>query len=111
MTSANIGIVYGTLSGIIRRVIVPDDDAELSGGAHPIGNGETLLVVAKSDAPTMSDIPAAVEAAIGRPTPSGRVAVVTDGIVTAVIHADPLIDVIAGSTLVASDTAVVGDAA
>ena len=109
MTANNIGVTYGSLSGIIRAIIDPNDDAELAAAQLPSGHSVAMLIIAKSDAPTMADIQAAVALAIGKPVPSGRTAVVTNGIVTAIIQADPLLDFIAGSTLVASDTAVVGD--
>lgn len=43
MPSTKVGIVYGTKSKIVRRIIVPDDDFELSLPQH-LGPGESMLV-------------------------------------------------------------------
>jgi hypothetical protein len=108
MAATQIGIVYATGSGILRRLIVPDDDAELV-DKHPVALGETMLVVSAKTIKNQADVEAAVALVIGKPVPSARCAVVdAAGTVVNVIMADPALDSVSGATLVLDQVAVLG---
>lgn len=49
------GLIYGTDSGALRRIIVPDDDKQLINPAL-IQQGESILVVDKSEIQTALDV-------------------------------------------------------
>lgn len=112
--ATSIGIVYATGSGIVRRIIVPTHESELDSPGH-VGNAEAMIKVAaplvkrRNGYPDLDSARAHVAAVIGRQPDSGRCAVVVSGIVTSIIMADPALDAITGATLVASDSASVGD--
>lgn len=104
MAAAKAGIVYGTASGIVRRIIVPDFDKQLERGDW-IAPGESLLVVdmeavGRAGVPSIHVATQAVEKHRGVPSLSARCAVVDErGDVTAVIMADPDIDSVADREL------------
>ncbi len=105
---AEVGIVYGTASGMVRRVIVPDADE--GDDATRLVRGESIVKVPRSTIHDMADINAAVQAVTGFPPPSARcVAVDHRNVVDAVIYADPLIDEIPGRELFLSSSANVGE--
>jgi hypothetical protein len=97
---AKIGIVYGSICGAPRRIIMPDHDNQLDNVSQWIGTGEALLVVDKTEhwayPNGIADVDACtvlVERHRGKPSLSSRCVVVSkDGEVKAVIHADPEID-------------------
>jgi hypothetical protein len=89
MTATKIGVVYGTKSKIVRRVIIPDDDSELDNPLH-VGNGETLekIPMGPHDHGTISKL-----LGTNPDHNASRCAVVhPSGQVVKAIHADPEID-------------------
>lgn len=99
MAAAKIGVVYATGSGILRRWIVPDNDADLT-ASHPVAAGETMLIVDRATIKSPADVDAAVAKAIGKVPPSPRCAVIDAlGNVESVIMADPALDALPGKTL------------
>lgn len=111
--ATSVGIVYATGSGIVRRVIVPTIDTELDHPSH-VGPQEAMLkiatpkVIRRDGYPDLAAARAHVALVTGKPSPSGRCAVVTNGLVTGIIMADPDIDAIPGAVLVLSEVAQVG---
>jgi hypothetical protein len=111
-------IIYGAISGIIRRVIMPSFPGEPIDQGNLIA-GEAATTVSYDPAVGLS--PAAINAAVSAATaiaviPSGRCVVVTPlRVAQAVIMADPLIDdptlggLHPGAILALSDTSVIGD--
>jgi hypothetical protein len=100
MSSTKLGIVYSTVSKMIRRVIVPDNDKQLEDQSH-IGNGETMLVVSKDVIQSPSDIYSQVELAIGKKPQDITCAIVDkNGSIVRLIKADPAIDAIEDHDLI-----------
>lgn len=98
MAATVTGIIYGEKSGIVRRIIVPDDDAQLA--AH-VGPGEALLTIPRNDPRDVHSATAAVAAATGKDIPPSRCAMVdSKGAVVGIIAADPVLDSIDGHDLV-----------
>ena len=84
--STEMEVIYGATNGEIRRVIVPDDDAQL--GPQLAGAGEGYVI-----APKGADATAVVKAKTGIDPPVLTSAAVDgSGNVVGVIAADPLID-------------------
>jgi hypothetical protein len=102
--ASKVGVVYAVKSGILRRWIIPDDDAGLQ--HHPVSPGEAMLVVDRASLPpdplqVQPFVEAAIARATGKGVPSPRCAVVdAAGDVVAVIMADPDIDQVPGHSLV-----------
>lgn len=95
-----IGIVTGTVSCLVRRVVIPDNDNSMTASANLI-TGETLTTINKSGINTIDDVNSAVTNNRGCTPGSSRCAVTTLlGVVTSIIQCDPLLDSIAGSVLV-----------
>lgn len=86
---------------MIRRIIVADDESMLDG--RHAGPGESLLIADWNGADLFA-ARAAVKAATGVDPPDHACAVVDpkDGLVVAVICADPTIDAVEGRSLVAA---------
>lgn len=111
-----IGIVYAANSKILRRVIFPDSDRELTDPAH-VAQGETMLV---RDIEEFLNRPQGqmftqwaegiIEQATGKKPDNPRCVVVSDStsLVTKVILADPELDTIGGCTLIKHMTAKPG---
>jgi hypothetical protein len=110
MAATKIGVVYATGSGILRRWIVPDRDADLI-ARHSVGAGESMILLDRANVPgDPVQAQAFIEAAIGRVTgkavPSPRCAIVdAGGTVVGTVMADPAIDHIPNCTLVLHPTA------
>jgi hypothetical protein len=107
MAATKIGVVYGTKNKHIRRIIVPDDDAELNNPLH-VGPGETLATV-----PVGTSIDHATLAKLlgTNADPSAcRCAVINNGTnkVIDIVMADPLIDNIEGHTMMFHSDAAIG---
>lgn len=108
MAATKVGIVYGTVSGIPRRVIKPDSDAQLDN--RFVGTGETLLIVTNAEYAGMKSLADLVNQKTGL-TPADPRCAVVDAIsnkVTDIVLADPLVDSLAGKIIVASPTAQIG---
>lgn len=105
---AKIGIIYATGSKMIRRIVVPDNEADLQKTGW-VKNGETLLIA--DGFPERGDIrdPAnnahvrdKIIEATGVTPPTLVCAVVNAGVVEAMIVADPAVDTLPGKTLIKS---------
>jgi hypothetical protein len=108
----SIGIVYGEQSGIVRHIIIPDNDAGLRNVV--LQPGEAIVAVDrlkfKKGSPDTNDAIAAVEEVRGKPSDDPRCVVVdAKGVVVDVLLADPLIDSDPKGSLVRDATAVIGD--
>jgi hypothetical protein len=107
MALAHVGAIYATVSLLLQRVYIPTaDDSEIN--AQHVGVGETLVLV--PIAAYQSGGAAAVQAAIGVPTFSGRCALVAANTVVDHIIADPaLYTDPSGRLVIAHDTTCIGD--
>lgn len=97
MAATSIGIIYGADSGIVRRIVIPDEDAQLAG--H-VGPGEALLTIPRAAPHDVISVTAAVAKATGKDIPDSRCAVIDKaGVVVEMIHADPALDAVDGHDL------------
>ena len=97
-----IGIVYGTGSGALRRVIVPDSDEQLDRQSW-IGAGESFsaLEYKEGQRPTHAEIDAELQRITGGKASRIVSAVVgADNLVKAILSADPAIDRVPEHSLV-----------
>ena len=102
-----IGVVYGTKSGIVRRIICPDDDNELSTPGH-LGPGESIHQLEGKWDPD-EDYTPYIENLLGRIAPSSRCVIINKGgQVINVLVADPEIDSHPDGEVVQHDTACIG---
>lgn len=88
----NFGIVYASGSKAIRRIILPDTDAELLNSTHKLAPGEALLIITDGGASDLRSCEQAVEVATGIKPADPQCAVVANGAVVGIIKADPTID-------------------
>lgn len=100
-----IGVILGSSSGMIRRMIVPTD-GEVIDPSH-VRMGETLIEIEAASV-DIGVVAEAVTAATGRAPPNPRCAVVRNGRVVGIISADPAIDMVPDAELVLSGAAQVG---
>jgi hypothetical protein len=101
-------VVYATQSKILRRMVIPDDDAQLERRAVPPGEGVLRMQLDRPH--DESSCRAAIAAATGVVPPSGRCCAVDEsGAVIAVCNADPALDAHPPGWLVASEQANPGD--
>ncbi len=109
MTAATqLAVFYATGSKVLRRKVIPDDDAQLAGLSTPAGESMLLLPLVQpfDDASCR----AAIAASTGTAVPSGRCCVIDDGgNVIGICNADPALDTHPQGELVASDHAGPGD--
>ena len=106
--ATQLAVFYATGSKILRRKIIPDNDAQLA--LHQPGPGESRLLMPLDRPYGDKECRAAIAAATGVAPPSGRCCVVDDaGKVTGVWDADPALDTHPAGSLVASDIAGPGD--
>jgi hypothetical protein len=106
--ATQLAVFFAADSKILRRKLIPDDDAQLEGLTAPHGERMILLPLARSydDASCR----AAIAAATGVTPPTGRCCVVdTSGEVIGVCNADPARDVDARDRVIASSNAGLGD--
>ena len=102
--ATQLAVFYATGSKILRRKVIPDNDAQLA--RHRPGPGESRLLL-PLDQP-YDDM--ACRAATGVIPPSGRCCIVdADGYVIATCNADPALDTHPLGRLVMHDTAAPGD--
>lgn len=102
-------IVYGARSKIIRRIVVPGPGESLPVGICQPGEAMLRAEIGMCDGlPRMDDAARCVTDVTGIIPPSGRCAVIRDGVVVNVINADPHLDEITDCTLVLSETAAIG---
>jgi hypothetical protein len=107
-SATQLAVFYATNSKILRRKVIPDDDAQLAGLKPPEGESMMLLPLALpfDDASCR----AAIAAATGVTPPSGRCCIVQDaGNVVGVCNADPGLDFDPRGVIVASESAGHGD--
>jgi hypothetical protein len=115
MAATQFAVVYGTASKVIRRIIEPGpeniDDSHIAVAQRNLAPGEALMALSLSDFPT-SRRRADLRPHVGPPAHSGRCALIKDGIVVNVIHADPEIDAVhvakTGHNLMQHDKAAIG---
>jgi hypothetical protein len=109
MTAATqLAVLYATGSKILRRKVIPYNDAQLA--LHQPGPGESRLLLPLTQPHDDASCRAAIAAATGVMPPSGRCCIVDGaGNVTGVCHADPALDTHPAGSLVASDLAGPGD--
>lgn len=107
-------IIYGTQSGIIRRIVVTDEPHTLA--EHP-GPGESMLVAPDAaitynpqGLPDLDLVKAYLTGATGIEPEPARCVVINNetGEVVHAIMADPLLDKIEGHTLFQDETGVPG---
>jgi hypothetical protein len=107
MALTSVGAIYATGSLLLQRIYIPQlDDIEID--QQYVAAGETLV---KLPLATFDEGQAAVQAAIGTPSFSGRCAVVnSSNVVIALIVADPAIYTDPnGNQVIAHDQANIGD--
>jgi len=105
MTDATqFAVFYATGSKILRRKVIPDQDAQLA--VHLPGPGESRLLLPLAQPSDDDACRAAIAAATGVTPPSGRCVLVSaQGDVIDVLNADPEVDAHPLGALVASDLA------
>lgn len=104
-------IVYGAVSGIPRRVIVPDSDTDIDGISQRLHTGEAMTIVDIGDTRRPRDIVSVMVPALTQNRslfPDRCMVINIQGLVVDTICADPTIDTIPGMILVQSDVAGVG---
>lgn len=105
-------IVCSARTKVPRRIIHPDDDAEIADPTQHAGPGEVVHVIDKKHAraDTIRSVVASLHGVNEAEIPSGRCAVIgPDGVVVHVIMADPELDTHPDGRLVESDEASIGD--
>jgi hypothetical protein len=105
-------IVCSARTKVPRRIIHPDDDAEIADPTQHARGGEVVHVVDKrhARADTIRSVVASLHGVAESAIPSGRCAVVDPtGVVVHVIMADPTLDAHAAGSLIESDSAEIGD--
>jgi hypothetical protein len=106
--ATQLAVFYATQSKILRRVVIPDHDAQLEGLAVP--PGESVLWMQLDRPHDEGSCRAAIATATGVVPPSGRCCVVDErGVVIAVCNADPALDAHPQGWLVVSEHANPGD--
>ncbi|MBV8133691.1 MAG: hypothetical protein JO282_14440 [Alphaproteobacteria bacterium] len=106
--ATQLAVFYATGSKILRRKVIPDNDAQLV--LHQPGLGESRLLLPLDRPYDDAACCAAIAAATGAYPPSSRCAVVgEDGGVVTTCHADPDLDVHPMGKLVLHPTAEPGD--
>jgi hypothetical protein len=109
MTAATqLAVFYATESKILRRKVIPDDDAQLE--VLSTTPGESMLLLPLSRPYDDASCRAAIAAATGVAPPSGRCCVVDEsGNIIGVCNADPALDSHPRGKIVASECARPGD--
>ena len=106
--ATQLAVFYATESKILRRIVIPDDDAQLERLVVP--PGESVLRMQLDRPHDEVSCRAEIAAAMGVAPPSGRCCVVDErGIVIAVCNADPALDAHPQGWLVASEDGEPGD--
>lgn len=106
--ATQLAVFYATGSKILRRKVIPDNDAQLA--LHQSEPGESRLLMPLDRLYDDAACRAAIAAATGVTPPSGRCCVVdSTGKVTGVCNADPALDTHPAGSLIASDIAGPGD--
>jgi hypothetical protein len=106
----SVGLVYGKITGLLRRIVIPDNDSQLAG--H-VGQGEAMVIASTAQYSTFSgpnDIQTYLNTITGI-APSGYRAAMIDqaGNVNSLHHADPGCDSpFPGQILVWNDAAQPG---
>jgi hypothetical protein len=106
--ATQLAVFFATDSKILRRKLVPDDDAQLEGLIAP--HGESMILLPLAGPYDDAFCRAAIAAATGVTPLSGRCCVVgKSGEVIGVCNADPGLDVHSEGQLVTSENAELGD--
>lgn len=115
MASTSVLVVYSKKTGSIRRIIDPDADHEIANVTSFIMPGEAALLVLRTAIATASgSIDAAFAALRGVAVPPAQRCIVVNstsgsGVITQVVLAEPGLDSIPGTQLIASAAGQVGD--
>jgi len=108
MGATQLAVFYATGSKILRRKVIPGNDAQLA--LHQPGPGESRLLLPLDQPYDDAACRAAIATATGMLPPSGRCCIVdADGYVIATCNADPALDTHPLGRLVMHDTAAPGD--
>ncbi len=109
MTAATqLAVFYATESKILRRKVIPSDEAELE--VLSAAPGESMLLLSLSRPYDDASCRAAIAAATGVTPPSGRCCIVDgSGDIIGVCNADPALDSHPRGKLVADECAGAGD--
>ena len=106
--ATQLAVFYATQSKILRRIVIPDNDAQLK--LLAVAPGESVLWMQLDRPHDKASCRAAVAAATGVVPPSGRCCVVDErGVVIAVCNADPALDAHPQGWLVVNEHANPGD--
>jgi hypothetical protein len=70
MATALMGVVYDARTLAIRRIIVPDDDADLTNGTHSPMPGEVMTLAHRTNGLDVDAAIAAIKLATGREPPT-----------------------------------------
>jgi hypothetical protein len=107
-TATQLAVFYATASKILRRKVIPDDDAQLR--TLPAPSGESMLLMPLALPYDDAACRAAIAAATGVTPPSGRCCIVHDsGDIIEVCNADPTLDSHPQGKIIASESAGLGD--
>jgi len=106
--ATHLAVFYATDSKILRRKVIPDNDAQLA--VHQPAPGESRLLMPLDRPYDEAACRAAIAAATGVAPPSGRCVIIDcAGVVIGTCNADPAIDSHPLGRLVADETAGPGD--
>src|SRR5262245_47523107 len=107
-TATRFAVFYATISKVLRRIVIPDHDAQLA--ALSVPSGESMILLPLAQRPDDAFWWATIAAAAGIPTASGRCCIIDgDGGIIGACNADPALDSHQRGQLVASDHAGPGD--
>jgi hypothetical protein len=109
MTAATqLAVFYATESKILRRKVIPNDEAQLE--VLSAAPGESMLLLPLARPYDDASCRVAIAAATGVTPPSGRCCIVDEsGDIIDVCNADPALDLHARGKIVASESAGPGD--
>jgi hypothetical protein len=106
--ATQLAVFYATDSKILRRKVIPDDDAQLANLCPE--PGESMMLLALAEPYDDTSCWAAIAGTTGTTAPLGRCCVIDDGgYVIGVCNADPALDTHPRGQLVANDYADPGD--
>ena len=107
-TATQLAVFYATASKILRRKVIPDDDAQLRTLRAP--RGESMLLMPLALPHDDAACRAAITAATGVTPPDGRCCIVHDsGDIIEVCNADPTLDSHPQGKIIPSESAGLGD--
>jgi hypothetical protein len=106
--ATQLAVFFAADSKILRRKLIPDNDAQLEG--LTASHGESMILLPLARPYDDASCRAAIAAATGITPPTGRCCIVdTSGEVIGVCNADPALDVDGRGRLVVTENAGPGD--